>query len=182
MAVAVGRDDDSVGVERGDVVDAVVLADLRTRFGRARGEPSHEPRGLERAVAGMEDAAVESAAEPARKVVDPLRGDAVRAQRFVLAPDLPALFRRRRRDGSCPAGAARRLRALPCGRVRARSSARARAPARRRTSRVRRRSRRAAAEREAAVAAARAFGDAALVVHAYAQACFGEPERGASNR
>ena len=79
-------------------------------------------------------------ASAARKVVDPLRVDAVGAQRLVLRLGSARALPRRRRDGSCRAGAARRRRALPCGRARARSSARARAPARRRTSRVRRRS------------------------------------------
>ena len=79
-------------------------------------------------------------ASAARKIVDPLRVDAVVAQCLVLRLGSARAPPRRRRGGSCRAGAARRRRALPCGRARARSSARARAPARRRTSRARRRS------------------------------------------
>ncbi len=92
VPVAVGGDDDLVGVERSQVVDALVLAELGARLGRARGEPAHEARRLDRAVARMDDHAVEAAGEHAGEVVEPLDLEAVLAQRLVLGADLLPLL------------------------------------------------------------------------------------------
>ena len=79
MPVAVGRDEDALGVERFDVLDDVVLADLGAGSGRGSREAPDEARGLDGAVVGMGDRAVEAPGRPARDVVEPLRLEPVLA-------------------------------------------------------------------------------------------------------
>jgi hypothetical protein len=177
VAVAVGRDEDAVGIERVDVLDRIVLAKLCARFGCARREPADEPRRLDRAVTRVRDGAVELPSCRSWDVVEPLSGDPVLAQRLVLEPDRFALLLVG--GEAVAAGAAKsvagelgepvelllrpepvRLRAL--GAVRLTRDVVAR---------------RAATEGEAAVAPARPLGDAARVVDADAQASFRKTER-----
>ena len=177
MPVAVGRDEDAIGVERVDVLDRLVLAELRPCLRGARGEPADEPRRLDRAVARMRDRAVELPCRRARDVVEPLGLDAVLAQRLVLEPDRVALLlvggeavaAGTAKRVACELGEAVELLLRPepvrlgaVGAVRLAGDVVAR---------------RAAAEREAAVAPARALRDAARVVDAHAQPALGEPKR-----
>ena len=182
VAVAVGRDDHLLGIERSDVLDAVVLADLGSGFRRERGEPTDPARRLQRAVACVQDAALEASGEHARQIVDPLRLDPVLAQRLVLAADLLALLLvggEAKAPGPAERVAGELLHAVertlgppphaerPIAAVRLARDVVAR---------------RAATKGEAAVAAARAFGDAALVVHAHAQPGLGKTQRGGASR
>ena len=113
VPVAVGRDEDAVGVERFDVLDEVVLADLRAGRRRERGEATDEARGLDRAVVWMKDRPAEAAGRAAGDVVEPFR----RRSRPRAAPRTRAgCLRappRRRRGGSCRCAAERRRRARP---------------------------------------------------------------------
>jgi hypothetical protein len=143
-----------------------VLAELGARLGRAHGEPADEPRRLDRAIPRVRDCAVELPCRRARDVLEPLRLDAVLAQRFVLEPDRGALLLVR--GEAVTAGAAEGV-ATELGEP---------VELLLRPQPVRLRGRgavglagnvvagRAAAEREAAVAPARALGDAAGVVDA----------------
>ena len=182
MPVAVGRYDDTLGVERLDVLDLVVLADLGSCRGRCRRESPDEARGLDGAVVRVGDRAVEEAGGGARDVLEPFRLEAVLAQRLVLEPDAVALFLVARE--AIAAGAPQRVAGElghPVERfcspapvagsllraVRLAGDVVACGPA---------------AEREAAVAPTRALGDAARVVHPDAQAGLGQPERGRAAR
>ncbi len=92
MPVAVGRDEDTVGVECVDVLDRVVLAELDACLHRAAGEPANEAGRLDRAVSRMRDRAVELPGCGARNVVEPLAVEAVLAQRLVLEQDRVAFL------------------------------------------------------------------------------------------
>ena len=118
----------------------------------------------------------------ARDVVEPLRLEAVLAQRLVLEPDALALLLVGRE--AIAAGAPQRV-AGELGHPVERFLSPA--PVAGRLLRAVRLAgdvvaRGAAAEREAAVAPTRALGDAARVVHADAQAGLGQPERGRAAR
>jgi hypothetical protein len=155
-----------------------VLADLGAGSRGECGESSHEPGRLDRPVRGVhQSAARERAFERRRQVVDPFGVDAILAHRLVLAADLvPLLLVGRQAVAAGPRDrvAAERghvverplgpVPQLACG-VAAVGVARDVV------------ARRATAEREAAVAAARAFGDPAGVVHADAEPALRERER-----
>jgi hypothetical protein len=92
VPVPVGRDEDAVSVERADVLDRFVLAELDARLRGERRKPSNEPRRLDRAVLRVRDRTVELPRRRTRNVVEPLGLDAVLAQRLVLEPDRVALL------------------------------------------------------------------------------------------
>ncbi len=69
-----------------------MLPDLRSGFRSERGETPDPACGLQRAVAGVQDPALEAAREHARQVVEPLRLDSVLPERVVLGADLLALL------------------------------------------------------------------------------------------
>ena len=126
----------------------------------------------------MKNAAVEAASEPAGKIVDPLRVDAVGTQCRVLPLDLLALFRVGGETEA--AGPAKRVaceifHSVECALGPAPEVARLLDAVRLACDVIRGG---AAAEREAAVAAACSFRDTALVVHAHAEARLGQPEGG----
>ena len=182
MSVAVGRDEDTFGVERVDVVDQRRARGTPLPPRRASGEAADEARGLDRAVVRMRDRAVEATCRSARDVVEPLGLEAVLAQRLVLEPDALALLLVA--GEAVAAGAPQRV----AGELGHSVERLVRpAPERRRALRAVRLAGDvvaggAAAEREAAVAAARALRDPARVVHADAQAGLGEAERGGAAR
>ncbi len=69
----------------------MMLSEFDALLGREGGQVSHEPRGLQRTVAGMEDRAAKVGAQ-VRDLVPPFGRKAVLAQRLVLRADLDALF------------------------------------------------------------------------------------------
>ena len=79
------RSDDGVRVERRRARHGCPRRSRRPRRPRLRGEPPHPARGMERAVARMEERAAEQPVERRREPVEPLGGEAVRAERVELA-------------------------------------------------------------------------------------------------
>ena len=89
--VAVGGDEDGLGLELVQVLDPVVLPDLDAGLRRGEREPPHEPRRLQDGVVRMEERARETAGQRLWELVAPLGGEAVLAQRLVLRPQLVPL-------------------------------------------------------------------------------------------
>jgi len=178
VPVAVRRDKDAIRVERLEVLDQVVLAQLGACLRGPRGEAANEACRLDRAVAGVGNRTAEAAGRSTRDVLEPFRLEAVLAQRLVLEPDaFPLLLVRRE---AVAAGASKRVtaelghplerllgpapeRSRPLRAVRLPGDVVAGGPA---------------AKDETAVPAARTFRDSACVVHAHAEAGLGETKRG----
>ena len=167
--VAVGGDDDRRRLELVQAADARMLANLDAGSGRRSSQPPYEPRRLQDRVAGVEQSAREAPRERTGKLVAPLRGEAVLAQRLELGAELVALVLAREPQASrAPERVATKL-AHPVdvrlGQPPVVSRPLVAQPLSRTVI-----CHRAAAKRKPAVAAARAGGDLARLVQADAQA------------
>ena len=130
--VPVRRDQHLLGLDVVERLDAAVLPDLDAGLGGQHGEPPHPAGGLERRVAGVEDRRAKSAVQ---RLLDPLGGEAVGAQRLELDRErIPLLVVGGEAQAAGAAeGVARE--ALRAGRAPPRSAARSPAPGRGRSSR-----------------------------------------------
>jgi hypothetical protein len=173
--VAVGRNDDELGFELVERLDAAVLADLDARLGRVHGKPAHQTGGLERGVGRVEDRRPEAALEG---LVHPLGREAARPQVFVLGGERVAfLVVGGEAEAAGPTErVARQLREAVERQLGLPPQPDGRVAADRLGGDVERSG--AAAEREAPVPAARPARDRAGLVQAHLQAGLGEAQRG----
>jgi len=92
VSVALDRYEDAIGPQRLDVLDSVVLANLRSRRRSGRRQAANQARGLDGTVMGMRDRTVEATGCGTRNFVEPLRVEPVLSQRLVLEPDALSLL------------------------------------------------------------------------------------------
>jgi hypothetical protein len=86
--IPVARDDDRVGLELGERLDALALADLHPRFGGMRGKAPDPASRVERPITRVGHRAGVAISERSRRFVDPLDGEPVVAERCVLRAQL----------------------------------------------------------------------------------------------